>query len=52
MDEQDGQARDGQQGERPVEAPLIEFIRAQLRRMRVTAGLSQDQFGRRINFSN
>jgi transcriptional regulator with XRE-family HTH domain len=51
VDEQDGPARDGHQGERPGEAPLIEFIRAQLRRVRVIAGLSQDQFGRRINFS-
>ncbi|MDW5327409.1 helix-turn-helix transcriptional regulator [Plantactinospora sp. KLBMP9567] len=52
MDEQDGQDRsDDQPAARPVEAPLIEFIRAQLRRIRVTAGLSQDQFGRRINFS-
>lgn len=46
-DEQPGQ----QPGKWVVDAPLIEFIRAHLRRMRVAAGLSQEQFGKRINFS-
>ncbi|MGI5214413.1 helix-turn-helix domain-containing protein [Plantactinospora sp. CA-290183] len=46
-DEQPGQ----QPGRWVVDAPLIEFIRAHLRRMRVAAGLSQEQFGKRINFS-
>ena len=31
--------------------PTVDLIRAQLRRMRIAAGLSQEEFGKRVHYS-